>query len=269
MKKGIDLRLRRKILRVLDCSRRGHVPSAFSIVEILKVLYGEVLRCRPGEPAWEDRDRFILSKGHGCLALYVLLAEKGFFPEEELARFCRPGGILGGHPEYGKVPGVEFSTGSLGHGLSFGVGTALAARMDGKDRRTFVLMGDGECQEGSVWEAAMCAGKHRLAGLTAMIDYNKRQAYGPVCEVQDLEPLARKWESFNWEVVSADGHDEAAVREAFGRLPLSPEKPSLIIFNTVKGRGIAALENDPSWHHKSGIKDDAMKALCDALGADE
>ncbi len=262
---SIDLNLRKKILDTLNCSRRVNVASAFSIVEIMKVLYNEILNYKAHDPKWPDRDRFILSKGHACLALYVMLAEKGFFPKEELKKFCLPGGILGGHPEYGEVPGVEFSTGSLGHGLPFGVGTSLAGKIDKKNYRTFVLLGDGECQEGSIWEAAMCAAKHGLSNLTAMIDYNKRQAYGSIFEVQSIEPLASKWKSFGWAVEAVDGHNEDDIRKVFSKLPLDPKKPSLVISHTVKGKGIPLLEKEASWHHKSRINDDLMAELYKAL----
>src|SRR5260221_10612226 len=165
--------LRRLAVRALDKGERGHIGSTMSLIEILRVLYDDVLRVRPSEPAWPRRDRLILSKGHGCIALYVMLAEKGFFPLETLDTFCHRDSILGGHPEFGKVPGVEASTGALGHGLGFGVGMALAARMQRKNHRVFVAMGDGETNEGSVWESALIAGKHKLSNLTAIVDYNK------------------------------------------------------------------------------------------------
>ena len=255
-----SIRLRKKILDVVNASRRGHISSAFSIVEILRVLYDGVLRYRANEPLWEDRDRFILSKGHGCLALYVILAEKGFFPEEELKKFCAYDGILGGHPEYGKIPGVEFSTGALGHGLPFGAGVALAGKINAKSYRVFVLLGDGECQEGSVWEAAMFAAKHKLNNLVAIVDYNKRQAYGNIDGVQPLEPFMEKWRSFGWSAQSLDGHNIGEIEKAFVPLP-ARDKPSAIICHTVKGKGIPLLEKDPSWHHKSRIKDEAMSEL--------
>jgi transketolase len=176
---------------------------------------------RPAQPDWPERDRMILSKGHGCIALYVMLADKGFFPLETLDTFCRRDSILGGHPEASKVPGVEASTGALGHGLSYGVGMALAARIRRRDSRVIVVMGDGEINEGSVWEAALCAGKHGLSNLTAVIDYNKLQSAGPTREIQDLEPLADKWRAFNFAVAEVDGHDVAALRAVFARLPLA------------------------------------------------
>jgi transketolase len=257
--------LRRLVVRALAGGERGHVGSSMSLIEIMRVFYDDILRYRPAEPKWPDRDRMILSKGHGCIALYVMLADKGFFPLETLDTFCRRDSILGGHPEAAKVPGVEASTGALGHGLSIGVGMALAARIDKRDSRVVVVMGDGEINEGSVWEAALCAGKHKLSNLTAVIDYNKIQSAGPTREIQDLEPLADKWRAFNFETVEVDGHDVAALHELFARLPLSQNKPTAIICHTVKGKGIAFAEHDPSWHHKSKIAQDMVAKLQAAL----
>src|SRR5215475_713093 len=185
--------LRRLVVRTLEGGERGHVGSSMSLIEIMRVLYDDILRYRPQQPDWRERDRMILSKGHGCIALYVMLADKGFIPMETLDTFCRRDSILGGHPEAAKVPGVEASTGALGHGLSVGVGMALAARIEQRDSRVIVVMGDGEINEGSVWEAALCAGKHKLSNLIAVIDYNKLQSYGSTSEVQPLEPLVDKW----------------------------------------------------------------------------
>ncbi len=257
--------LRRLVVRALEGGERGHVGSSMSLIEIMRVLYDDILRYRPDEPKWRDRDRMILSKGHGCIALYFVLAEKGFFPLEELDGFCRRNSILGGHPEAGKVPGVEASTGALGHGLSVGVGMALAARMQRRDSRVIVVMGDGEINEGSVWEAAMCAGKHRLANLTAVIDYNKIQSAGPTREIQDLEPLLDKWRAFNFAAIEVDGHDVDALRRAFRRLPLASDRPSAVVCHTVKGKGIAFAEGDAGWHHKSKIAKDVVARLYAAL----
>jgi transketolase len=257
--------LRRLIVRGLEGGGRGHVGSSMSLVEILRVLYDDILRFRASEPKWPHRDRMILSKGHGCLALYAMLADKGFIPLETLDTFCRRDSILGGHPESAKVPGVEASTGSLGHGLSFGVGMALAARIDKRDSRVIVVMGDGEINEGSVWEAALCAGKHRLSNLTAIVDYNKVQSAGPTREIQDLEPLIDKWRAFNFATVDVDGHDVAALRTVLRRLPLAADRPSAVICHTVKGRGIAFAENDANWHHKSKIGQDVVTRLHAAL----
>lgn len=261
-----SIEFRRKILGMVDHARRGHIGSALSIVEIVRVLYEEVLRIDPKRPLWEDRDRFILSKGHGCLALYVALAEKGFIPEAELSTFCEFSSILGGHPQYGKVPGVEASTGSLGHGLSVGVGIALSGKMDGKDYRTFVLLGDGECDEGSVWEGAMCSAKHGLNRLIVIVDYNRMQCYGPVCQVQDLEPFADKWRSFGFNVKEVDGHDIPALSSILTDTPFDNKRPQAVICHTVKGRGIRSLENHAPSHHKSRITDEEIAALFKELG---
>jgi transketolase len=257
--------LRRLVVRTLQGGERGHVGSSMSLVEIMRVLYDDILRFRADEPKWRWRDRMILSKGHGCIAQYVMLAEKGFISYEALDTFCRRDSILGGHPEAAKIPGVEASTGALGHGLSYGVGMALAGRIDRRDSRVIVVMGDGEINEGSVWEAALCAGKHKLSNLTAVIDYNKVQSAGPTREIQDLEPLLDKWRAFNFATVDVDGHDVGALRNVFRRLPLAPDRPSAVICHTVKGRGIAFAENDANWHHKSKIGKDVVASLYAAL----
>jgi transketolase len=259
--------LRRLVVRTLDGGKRGHVGSSLSPLEIMRVLYDDVLRFHADDPAWEGRDRCILSKGHGCIAQYVMLAEKGFFPHEVLDTFCRRDSILGGHPEAGKVPGVEASTGALGHGLPIGVGRAMGLRIKGSDARVYVVTGDGEINEGSVWEAAMSASKHRLRNLTVMVDYNKIQSAGTTREILDLEPLADKWRAFGFGVAEVDGHDVAALREVLGRLPREADKPSTIICHTVKGKGISFAENDPSWHHKSTIDAKLIDELYQALGA--
>jgi len=258
--------LRRLVVRMLRSARRGHVGSAFSVVDILRVLYDDVLRFDAANPKWPGRDRCILSKGHGCLALYALLADKGFFPEPELDRFCAAEGILGGHPDANKVPGVEASTGALGHGLSIGLGMALHLRVAKSDARVFVVLGDGECNEGSVWEAAMCAGKHRLANLAAVVDYNKHQAYGSTREVQDLEPLADKWRAFGFAVREVDGHDVHELREVFAALPLDANKPAAVIAHTIKGKGVAFAENNMKWHHKNKVTDREVETLLAAIG---
>ena len=256
--------LRRRIVEVMNNAGRGHLASAFSLVEILRVLYDSTLHIDPAKPLLPERDRFILSKGHGCLALYVLLADKGFFPAEELRTFCRFDSMLGGHPEP-CVPGVEISTGSLGHGLPVAVGMALHAKFVRSPHRVFVVLGDGECNEGSVWEAAMAASKHRLDNLVALVDYNKHQSYGSTREVLDLEPFAEKWRSFGFAVREADGHDVAALKKALTDLPGEQGKPTVIICHTVKGKGISFTENNLKWHHKSGLKENEMRDLLAAL----
>jgi transketolase len=261
-----SLALRGRIVDALEGGRRGHVGASLSLVEILRVLYDDVLDVRPDEPRWAGRDRFILSKGHGCLTLYAMLAERGFFDPAELARQCTPGALLGGHPDT-RVPGVEASTGALGHGLAIGVGLALAARLQKRRSRTFVVMGDGEINEGSVWEAALSASKHGLSSLTAIVDYNKLQSYGPVADVLPLEPLTDKWRAFGFAVREVDGHDVAALRSVFGALPFEADRPSAVIAHTIKGRGIPVAEGDPAWHHKASV-DAATVALLRAALAE-
>jgi len=253
--------LRGQIVRMLQKGGRGHVGSAFSLVEILRVLYDDVLSYDPKDPRSPQRDRFILSKGHGCLALYVLLAEKGFFPESELWKFCKTDGILGGHPEYGKVPGIEASTGSLGHGLPIAVGFALNARYEKAGHSVFVVASDGESNEGSLWEAALCASKHRLSNLTVLVDYNKQQSYSTTYEVLDLEPYADKWRAFGFAVEEVDGHAVDQIRAALKRVPFDANKPSAIICHTIKGKGISFVENNLNWHHKNKVTDDEVKSL--------
>ena len=256
--------LRSRMVQTMAASRRGHLGSAFSVAEILRVLYDDVLRYDPHNPKWTGRDRCILSKGHGCIALYVILAEKGFFPAAELEKFCRSDGMLGGHPDH-RTPGVEASTGSLGHGLSIGIGMAINAKYEGASYRTFVIIGDGESNEGSIWEAALCAGKHKLSNLVVLVDYNKHQSYASTYEVQDLEPLADKWRAFGFATAEVDGHDVAALRSMLLNLPLDPGKPTAIICHTVKGKGVAFAENDMEWHHKNRVTDEEFEALYEAL----
>jgi transketolase len=257
--------LRHLIVRALAGGKRGHIGSSMSLVEIMRVLYDDILRYRPQEPGWQGRDRCILSKGHGCLALYVVLADKGFFPLEVLDTFCKRDSILGGHPEAGKVPGVEASTGSLGHGVPIAVGRALALRMRKSDRRVFVVTGDGEINEGSVWEAALSASKHRLDNLTLLVDYNKIQSAGLTAEILDLEPLLDKWKSFGFAAAEVDGHDVNALRDLLRRTPLTPGRPTAIVCHTVKGKGISFAEHDPEWHHKSSLKPDVIEKIKTAL----
>ena len=257
--------LRSLVLQALVGGGRGHIGSSLSLIEIIRVIYDDFLKCDSKNPFWEERDRFILSKGHGCLALYAVLCYKGFFAASELDKFCHNDGILGGHPERGVVPGVEASTGALGHGLSIGVGIALAAKIKKQDYRTVVVTGDGEINEGSIWEAAMCAGNHELDNLTVMVDYNKIQSYGFTKEVADLEPLVDKWLSFGFAVVEIDGHDTKAIKECLQNVPLEQNKPTAIICHTIKGKGFKFAENKPEWHHKSSFKDEDIQQMYKAL----
>lgn len=259
--RSVELRL--LILDALSPGVSAHIASAFSLVEILRVLYDDYLRVRRYEPDWPGRDRLVLSKGHGCLALYALLADQGFISREQLASFGQPGSALGGHPERGSVPGIEASTGSLGHGLPIGVGLALAARIRGVPRRVVVITGDGELDEGSVWEAALHAAKHRLDGLTVIVDRNGWQCNGRSDDVAGLEPLAGKFCGFGFEVREVDGHDLAALRAAVGALPFCRGKPSALICRTVKGMGIPASQVSPDWHYAVNLSESLLSELRD------
>lgn len=258
--------LRRTVVETVVKAGRGHLGPAMSLIEIMRVLYDDILRVRPQEPLWPDRDRCILSKGHGCLALYTLLADKGFFPAETLATFCKHDSILGGHPEFRIIPGVEATTGALGHGLAIGVGIAVALRMRKSQARVFVVTGDGELNEGSVWEAAMGASKHGLDNLTAIVDYNKYQSYGPTSVVLELEPLADKWRSFGFAVDEVDGHDVAALCDTLRAVPYQAGRPSVLICHTVKGKGVPDAESNADWHHKNKLSTGELTMIRSVLG---
>ena len=257
--------LRQMAVKTLESGNRAHLGSAMSIMEIIRVLYDDFLKVDPLKPKDLNRDRFILSKGHGCLAQYVVLADKGFFDEKELLTFCHAGSILGGHPEYGKIPGVEASTGALGHGMPIGVGMALAAKLQNRKSRVVVLVGDGESNEGSIWEAAMSATKHKLSNFTVIVDSNKIQSYGFVSEVLDLEPIVEKWDSFGFAVEEVNGHNVSALKKVFSRLPFDEEKPTALICHTIKGKGFPFAENNPAWHHKSKLSDTEIQKMYDSI----
>jgi transketolase len=231
------------------------------MADLLAVLYGMALRVRPQEPGWPDRDRFILSKGHGCAALYAALAECGFFPLTWLDDFYQNGSRLAGHVTHTGVPGVEASTGALGHGLSIACGMALAGRRDGRPYRIFTLLSDGECDEGSTWEAALFAPHHGLDNLVAIVDYNKIQSLGSVKEVLGLDPLAGKWEAFGWAVREIDGHDCDKIAETLSCVPFMPGRPSCVIAHTVKGKGVSFMENKLLWHYRSPDDEELRRAL--------
>mgnify|MGYP001568089451 CR=1 FL=1 len=258
--------LRKEIFKTICKGGGGHIPASLSIVVILTVLYhGNILKVDPKKPDDPERDRFILSKGHACVALYAILADRGFFDKQHLDNFGKRGAILGGHPDMHKIPGVEASTGALGHGLPFGVGMALAGKMDKKDYRVFILLGDGECQEGSIWEAALFAPQHKLDNLTAIIDYNKLQAMDRLDKIVSLDPLVDKWRAFGWEVREVDGHDISGLQSIFKSIPFVSGKPNLIIAHTIKGKGISLMENIPIWHFRLPNEEE-MKAICQELG---
>lgn len=259
--------LRKVIFTTICDGKGGHIPASLSIVEILTVLYYDTLNINPKRPDDPDRDRFILSKGHSCVALYAVLAEKGFFDKQHLKTFGRRGSILGGHPDMHKVCGVEASTGALGHGFPFGVGIALAGKMDRKKYRVFCLLGDGECQEGSIWEAALFAAQHNLDNLISIIDYNKLQAMDKLDNIVSLTPLADKWRAFGWEVRELDGHDITSLKDIFKSMPFASGKPNLVIAHTIKGKGISLMENIPIWHFRLPNAEE-MKSICEELDLD-
>lgn len=235
--------LKRQIIHAASAAGEGHIGSAFSILDILWVLYDQVLRFSPRDPGSSDRDRFVLSKGHGSLALYAVLAAKGFFLATELEGFAEFESRLGGHPDCNKVPGVEASTGSLGHGLPMGVGMALGLRIRKIDRRVVVLIGDGECNEGAIWEAVLLAAHHRLANLTCIVDYNHSTD-----RALFLGDIASKFASFGWAAINTNGHDHEAIRQAITRE--ERDRPMAIIAETIKGFGCKLMENNPAWHHR-------------------
>lgn len=242
--------VRRQILETIVGAGKGHIGGAFSCTDILvSLFYAGILRFDPRNPAWDGRDRFVLSKGHSCVALYAILADLGFFACSELSCFCSKGGRLGAHPDR-NIPGIEADTGSLGHGLAIASGLALSGKLDGKDHMTAVLMGDGECQEGSVWEAAMFAGYHRLNNLVAIVDYNRQGVTDFIQDSVGLEPFADKWAAFNWEVREVDGHSFEEVLGAFRDFHhRSSIRPLAIIAHTIKGKGVSFMELKLEWHH--------------------
>jgi len=253
-------RIREHCLRMTHRGRSGHVGSMLSMAEILAVLYTRVLRVDPQNPGWPDRDRFVLSKGHGGGAVYAVLGELGFFPKEWFEGYYRDEGKLMGHISH-HVPGVEFSTGSLGHGLPVAVGMALAARRARKTHRILCLMSDGDCDEGSTWEALLFAAQHRLDNLTVIVDYNRVQALGFSRDILDLEPFARRMEDCHWAVKEADGHDVVAIDRALAELPFEAGKPSWLICHTVKGKGVSWMENTVSCHYGSVTDEQLAQAL--------
>lgn len=257
-------------LHALNMTSRGgssHIGAALSVADILAVLYGGALNVDPAEPKHPDRDRFILSKGHAGAAVYAALAEAGFFPLEKLNTHYQDGSDLSGHVSHKGIPGVELSTGSLGHGLSVGAGMAKAAQLRGAGHRVVVLLSDGECDEGSNWEAILFAAHHKLDNLVAIVDYNKIQSLAPVADTLALEPFADKWRSFGWSVVEADGHDHEQLRECMARIPAESQKPTCILAHTVKGRGVSFMENTVLWHYRTARGEELAAALLELEGA--
>ena len=265
--KVLATQIRIHALKMVHRAKSSHIGGSLSMADLLAVLYGGVLRVDPSRPEWLDRDRFILSKGHAVTAVYASLAEQGFFPIEWLDTFYLDGSHLPGHITRG-VPGVEASTGSLGHGLSIGCGIALAGKRDNCSYRVFTLLSDGECDEGSTWEAVLFAPHHRLDNLIAIVDYNKIQSFGAVKEVLNLDPLAEKWRGFGWAVREIDGHDFNQIESALLSVPFKVGQPTCVIAHTVKGKGVSFMENQLAWHYQHPSDDELHQALAE-LGVSE
>ena len=254
----LSRKIRIHVLDMVNYAQSSHIGASYSIVEILVILYSKILKINPRNPNEITRDKFILSKAHGSCALYAILAEFTFFPSDLLKKHYIDGGVLPGHLDKESAPGIEHSMGSLGHGLPFGVGLAYANKIDKNQGQIYVLIGDGECNEGTIWESAMFAGHHKLDNLTVIVDYNKIQSFGRVDEIINLEPFGQKWTSFNWEVYEIDGHNFEQLIAAFESKSI---KPKVIIANTIKGKGVSFMENKLEWHYKSPNSEQYESAL--------
>ena len=261
--RGFARDIREQSLLMISRAGASHIGSVFSCADILAVLFGAILRLRPDQPSWPDRDRFVLSKGHACAGLYAALALREFFPMQRLEGFYVEGGSLLGHATHKGVPGMEVSTGSLGHGLAMAVGLSAGSKRLGAPWGTYVLLSDGECDEGSIWEAALLAPALKLDGLTVIVDYNKIQSLGRVEEVIDLEPFSDKWKSFGWQVCEVDGHDISALTEVLDPRGWVPEEgmPRCVIAHTIKGKGVSFMEDDLLWHYRCPVDDELEQAL--------
>lgn len=267
IKKEANL-IRKDIVEEVFCASSGHPGGALSIADILAYLYFHEMRIDPKNPQWEDRDRFVLSKGHTCPALYATLAERGFFDTSLLKTFRQADSILQGHPDMKHIPGVDMSAGSLGLGISTACGMALSAKVQNKDYRVYSIIGDGESEEGQVWEAAMFAAHYKLDNLTLFLDYNGLQIDGPIEEIVDPAPFDKKFEAFKWNVITIDGHDIEQIDKAVQQAKSCKGKPTVIIAKTVKGKGVSFMENKVGWHGKAPNEDEYKQAIAD-LSANE
>lgn len=265
--KQLANRLRVDVIEMLHTAASGHPGGSLSAIDLIVALYFAKMRHRADEPHWDQRDRFVLSKGHGVPALYATLAEAGYFEKAKLQTLRRLGSPLQGHPANALLPGIEASTGSLGQGLSVAVGMALASKLDGGPFRVYCLLGDGEIQEGQVWEAAMMAPKYHLDNLTAIIDYNKGQIDGHVVDVMNVEPLEDKWRAFNWHVLTIDGHDMDQILGALDAAEQEKGRPTLIVAHTVKGKGVSFMEDRAEWHGAAPNQEQTQQALQELKGA--
>jgi transketolase len=261
--RALSKAVRLNALQMVYKAKSSHIAGSLSMADILAALYGGVLRVDPSHPDWPGRDRFILSKGHSCAGLYAALALRGFFPQNWLESFYQDGGRLAGHATHTSAPGIEFSTGSLGHGLPVAAGMALSAKRDSASWRVFTLISDGECDEGSTWEAALFAPQHRLDNLIVIVDYNKIQSLGRIKEVIDLDPFADKWRAFGWSVREIDGHNMDQVLDALLAAPFVAGKPSCVIANTVKGKGISFMEDKLLWHYRNPSAEELAQAIAE------
>ncbi len=265
----LALKIRQHAVIMTHLGKSSHVGSALSMADIVAVLYGEVLNVKPKEPTWPERDRFILSKGHAGAGIYAALAETGFMPIEKLKTHYQDGSDLSGHVSHKGIPGVELSTGSLGHGLNVGCGMALAAKKQGKNHKVYVLLSDGECDEGSNWEAILFSSHHKLDNLVAVVDYNKIQSLDKVADTIGLEPFSDKWRAFGWEVVEADGHNHSDLKRAFATQHKG--KPLVVLAHTTKGKGVSFMEDTVLWHYRTAQGeefDNAMKELGASFNSD-
>jgi len=253
--------IRRHIIEMIAEAGSGHPGGSLSSADIVTALYFHVMNVDPQNPSWPDRDRFVLSKGHAAPVLYAALAEKGFFPKEELATLRKTGSILQGHPDMKVTPGLDMTTGSLGQGLSAANGMALAGKLDNKNYRVYVVMGDGEVEEGQIWEAAMAAAHYKLDNLTAFVDHNGLQIDGPVTQVMSPISIQEKFKAFGWHVIEIDGHDMKQILEAVEEAKTTKGKPTVIVARTVKGKGVPFMENQVGWHGKAPSKEQAEEAL--------
>jgi transketolase len=253
--------LRRHVITMIATAGSGHPGGSLSAADIVTALYFKFMRHDPKNPQWPDRDRFVLSKGHAAPILYAALAESGYFPVEELSTLRKLDSRLQGHTDRTLTPGVEMSAGSLGQGLSYGIGIALAGKLDKRDYRIYVLLGDGECDEGQVWEAAMFAPHHRMDNITAIVDHNDLQLDGRVCDIMGLEPLADKWRAFNWHVLEINGHDIKEILQALKKAREIKGKPTVIIAHTVKGKGVSFMEGNVDFHGKAPSPQETEQAL--------
>lgn len=258
---AIAKRMRREAIEMITEAKSGHPGGSLSAAEIVVTLFFDVMRHDPSNPKWPDRDRFILSKGHCCPILYAVMAECGYCPKDQLKTLRKLGSPYQGHPDVRFLPALEASTGSLGQGLSLAIGMGLAARLDSRPSRAYVVLGDGEIQEGQIWEAAMFAGFHRVDNVTAIVDYNQIQLDGFVKDIMDLEPLADKWRGFGWHIIEAYGHDIAALQNAFGEAASMKGKPTCILAHTVKGKGVSFMENNPKFHGTAPTRAECDQAL--------